>query len=78
MITECKNILSIDPQIIDLKEYFNQQEHLEQRVESLDLLWVCGGNTFILRHAMKLSGLDEILRKFHQKKHPLIYGGESA
>ena len=41
--------------------------------------WVCGGNSFVLRRAFRLSGLDEILqeRGRHEEDH-LTYGGYSA
>lgn len=42
------------------------------------MIWVQGGNTFVLRHAMKLSGLDKILYKLYKENHPLIYSGDSA
>lgn len=40
-------------------------------------IWVTGGNVFILRRAMKLSGLDNLLKKFANKKD-FVYAGYSA
>jgi dipeptidase E len=62
---------------LDLKEYFNQKERLKEKIMEYGVIWVRGGNTFVLRQAMKLSGFDEILLDI-QKNNNLVYGGYSA
>ncbi len=62
---------------LDLKEYFNQKERLKEKIMEYGVIWVRGGNTFVLRQAMKLSGFDEILLDI-QKNDNLVYGGYSA
>jgi dipeptidase E len=61
---------------IDLKQYFGKKSELKQIIESSGVIWVCGGNTFVLRQAMQLSGFDEVLIELmHTDK---LYGGYSA
>lgn len=53
--------LGAKSELIDLKKYFGKSEELKQKISELGGLYIQGGNTFVLRQAMKLSGLDEIL-----------------
>lgn len=69
--------LGIPAEAIDLRDYFHQQNDLQKTIEQAGMLWVVGGNTFLLRKAMKLSGLDNILHKKVDDPH-FIYGGYSA
>jgi dipeptidase E len=43
----------------------------------LNGLWVSGGNTFVLRQAMRLSGFDNIFKELRGRKD-FLYGGYSA
>jgi dipeptidase E len=61
---------------IDLKEYFGKKEELRKKLKKLGAVYVRGGNTFVLRQAMKLSGLDNILLSI--KDQNFIYSGYSA
>ncbi|MEC3906070.1 Type 1 glutamine amidotransferase-like domain-containing protein [Tamlana sp. 2201CG12-4] len=62
---------------LDLKDYFGKENKLRNKIASLDGIWVCGGNTFVLRQAMKLSGFDNIFIEL-QKRDDFFYGGYSA
>lgn len=62
---------------LDLKDYFNQTEELRQKLAELDGVWVSGGNTFVLRQAMRLSGFDLIFEELKQRED-FVYGGYSA
>ncbi|CAM4429985.1 peptidase E [Paenibacillus alkaliterrae] len=64
--------------ILDLKQYFNKPNKLEEKLEQYDMIWVRGGNTFVLAQAMKLSGFDEIIKKFQRDNKNIVYGGYSA
>lgn len=64
--------------ILDLKTYFHNQKGLEEKLEAYDVIWVRGGNTFVLAQAMKLSGFDEIIKKYVEDKRDILYGGYSA
>ena len=67
--------LELRPEEVDLRRYFGAQNLLRDLIGQLDALWVVGGNTFILRRAMRQSGLDAILTR--QGEH-FVYAGYSA
>ena len=69
--------LGFEVEILDLKDYFERIEVLRTKLLELDMLWVSGGNTFILRQAMRLSGFDELIADL-QKRPNFVYGGYSA
>jgi dipeptidase E len=62
---------------LDLREYFGAPEDLGDRLGSLDLVWVLGGNTFVLARAMTQSGFADALRE-HLRRPEFVYGGYSA
>ncbi len=62
---------------LDLRDYFGQKNKLKQKLDSLGGVWVSGGNTFVLRQAMKLSGFDDVLLKLNSRKD-FLYAGYSA
>lgn len=68
--------LGLVPEVIDLKDYFNEKIALVEKIATLGGLWISGGNVFVLRQAMKLSGLDEILKDLN--RDDFVYGGYSA
>lgn len=59
---------------LDLREFWNYPGALTQRLADIDLLWVVGGNAFVLARAATAAGLAEAL---HQSPH-LTYAGYSA
>ncbi|NTW15717.1 MAG: type 1 glutamine amidotransferase-like domain-containing protein [Candidatus Moranbacteria bacterium] len=69
--------LGLEVERLDLRDYFGLQSELETKLGDFGVIWVRGGNAFVLRKAMKKSGFDEILRRFVGKKE-LLYGGYSA
>ena len=62
---------------IDLRDYFGRPEALKQKLFDFGSVWCAGGNTFILRRAMKASGLDELLVEL-LREDKILYGGWSA
>jgi dipeptidase E len=62
---------------LDLRQYFGRQEALRAKLGGLNGVWVSGGNTFVLRQAMKLSGFDRIFAELNQRQG-FLYGGYSA
>ncbi len=70
--------LDFEVEKIELRKYFNKESELEEKIKSFGLIWVRGGNEFVLRQAMKLSGLDNILKKFLKEKISIVYGGYGA
>lgn len=65
-----------DPSLIDLRRYVGRQEALRRMLLRHKVIWTLGGNTFLLRRAMRESGFDEIIRQILDDG--LIYGGFSA
>lgn len=62
---------------LDLKDYFGKEKALRQKLAELNGLWVSGGNTFVLRQAMRLSGFDHIFNELRERMG-FLYGGYSA
>lgn len=63
---------------LDLRDYFDVSlSGLEARLQGCGLLWVRGGNVFILNRAMALSGLKLCLIRFLEED-AFVYGGYSA
>jgi dipeptidase E len=62
---------------LDLKDYFGRHDELKTKLFQLNGLWISGGNTFVLRQAMKLSGFDKIFYELKFRKD-FLYGGYSA
>ncbi|MET3548290.1 dipeptidase E [Paenibacillus favisporus] len=70
--------LGFNVDVLDLKLYFNNSKALKDKLEHYDVIWVRGGNTFVLAQAMKLSGFDEIIKEYHRDSKSIVYGGYSA
>lgn len=68
--------LGIDVEMLDLQKYFGKKEELKKKISELGGVWVRGGNTFVLRQAMYLSGFDSIIKSI--KRNDFLYGGYSA
>jgi dipeptidase E len=62
---------------LDLQDYFHRENELRDKLNDLNGLWVSGGNTFVLRQAMKLSGFDRIFSQLRNRKG-FLYAGYSA
>ncbi len=69
--------LGLECELINLRDYFGKQDELKQKLEDLGAIFISGGNVFVLRQAMKLSGLDEILKEL-QNNQDFLYAGYSA
>lgn len=68
--------LGFVPEHLDLREYFDN-DGLKDRLEKYDMIWVTGGNTFILAKAYKQSGFDKVFEDLVVSEK-LVYGGYSA
>jgi dipeptidase E len=71
------NELGFATESLDLKDYFGKEDLLRIKLAQLNGLWVSGGNTFVLRQAMKLSGFDNIFKEL-RKRNNFLYAGYSA
>jgi len=69
--------VGLEPTEIDLRKYFGRAEELKQALVAFDLVYVRGGNTFILRRAFEQSGADQILKELIERD-AVAYGGYSA
>lgn len=69
--------LALKPAEIDLRDYFDVATGLEKRIRKYQSVWMAGGNVFLLRRALKYSGLDKFLYD-RASRNEIILGGESA
>jgi dipeptidase E len=70
------SILGFDPLVLDLRVYFGCPEALARILARQRVIYVPGGNCFVLRRAMHLSGLDAILPELLAEG--IVYAGWSA
>lgn len=68
--------LGLEPTEIDLRPYFHKTG-ANKLLETFNFIWLAGGNTFLLRRALKYSGIDNFLIK-NVREGKTVYGGESA
>jgi dipeptidase E len=69
--------LGFEPEELDLREYLGRTDALHAVLSHCRLVWLRGGNSFILRRAMKASGFDVAARPLIEANE-LVYGGYSA
>lgn len=69
--------LGFHPEHVDLRDYFKDNHALLEKMRKFDAVWILGGNSFILRKAMKLSGFDAVINELI-RKNKLVYAGYSA
>ncbi|CAM5445470.1 hypothetical protein GCM10010329_50890 [Streptomyces spiroverticillatus] len=62
---------------VDLRDHFGDADTLAERLSAFGVIWVHGGNPFVLRLAMALSGADDILTDLLHRD-ALVYAGWSA
>lgn len=62
---------------LDLRRFFGNAGGLAEELDEVAVIWVVGGNAFLLRRALRLSGLDAYLGG-RRHEHTLLYGGYSA
>lgn len=73
--------IGLEPEVIDLRDYFQNQsapdQTLAKKLAGYDLIWVRGGNVFILQRAFKYSGADQAIKQLLETDK-IVYGGYSA
>jgi len=69
--------LGLDATVLDLRDFFAQPERLSVELLRYRLVWVRGGNTFVLRYALAASGADALLAELVTRES-LVYAGYSA
>lgn len=69
--------LGLDPEEMDLRDYFAASDRLADDLREYDALWLRGGNCFLLRYVLARSGADQLFRELlHQDA--IVYAGYSA
>ncbi|WP_370183158.1 Type 1 glutamine amidotransferase-like domain-containing protein [Rhodococcus wratislaviensis] len=74
--------LGFTPEEVDLRDYIGSDGHarsaaLKERLDGFGMLWVRGGNTFVLRAQMARSGADRVIPEL-LRSDSLVYAGYSA
>lgn len=72
--------LGFQAEELDLRRYFGpgaDRAGLEARLDAGGLVWARGGNSFVLRRAMRQSGFDALLTE-RLSRDALVYGGYSG
>ncbi|MFI5777425.1 Type 1 glutamine amidotransferase-like domain-containing protein [Nocardia sp. NPDC051570] len=69
--------LGFHPEVVDLREYAGRAAELERMLRRYPLVWVRGGNTFVLRAQFARSGADLVLPAL-LAQDVLAYAGYSA
>jgi len=69
--------LGLEAEEIDLRAYSGAAERLARDLERFELVWFRGGNTFVLRSALALSGADQVLTGL-LRRDAIVWGGYSA
>jgi dipeptidase E len=69
--------IGAEVELLDLRDYFGKRDLLKQKLSELGGVYISGGNSFVLRQAMKLSGLDELIHEMKGRTN-FIYAGYSA
>jgi dipeptidase E len=69
--------LGFEPEELYLRAYFKDEAGLEAKLRELDMVWVRGGNVFVLRRAMRASGFDKVGTDLI-RNGKLVYAGYSA
>lgn len=66
--------LGFNVKLLSLKDYFDNQDRLKEDLKDYHAFCVIGGNVFVLRQAMKLSGFDDYLKEISQEEDYLYIG----
>jgi dipeptidase E len=70
--------LGFEPEELDLRKYFDNPSALDKKLNEYGIVWARGGNAFLLRAAMNLSGFDNLLVKRLDMDNDFVYAGYSA
>lgn len=69
--------LGVEIELLDLKDYFEKESKLKEKLKKLGGLYISGGNSFVLRQAMKISRLDKLILAMSDR-NDFLYSGYSA
>lgn len=71
------SLLGFIPDYVNLRDYFGKPGALVKKLSSFDVVWVRGGNSFLLRKAMEKSGFGKVIDHLI-RTNKLVYAGYSA
>lgn len=69
--------LGFIPEELDLRDYFNNHQALSDVLHNYGLVWIRGGNSFVLRRAMQQSEFDRVIGPLVESE-VIVYAGFSA
>ena len=69
--------LEVHAEELDLRVHFDEPERLSRDLRKYGLVWVRGGDVFLLRYALAASGAGSVLIELLEDD-ALVYGGYSA
>jgi dipeptidase E len=69
--------LGLETRELDLRAYFEAPRRIAAELSAYGLVWVRGGNVFLLRYALAASGVDAALVEL-LRDDAFVYGGYSA
>lgn len=69
--------LGFEAEQLDLRNYFGKQGNLREHMKKYGLVWVHGGNCFVLKRAYEQSGFDMIIKEMVERDE-IVYAGFSA
>lgn len=69
--------LGFQPEVLDLREYVDRPDEVAAALAGFPMVWVRGGNTFVLRAQLARSGADLALTRL-LAEDALVYAGYSA
>ncbi len=75
--SEALENLGFMPEELDLRNYFGSPERLAPVLAGKGLVWINGGNAFLLRRAMRQSRFDSVARALLESDE-IVYAGFSA
>jgi dipeptidase E len=61
---------------VDLRNWLNRPAELYEKLQSKDVIWICGGHTYYLSWILKESGADNIIKELVTAGK--VYAGWSA
>jgi dipeptidase E len=71
------NELGFEADELDLRDYFGKEDELRKYLSGIGLVWIHGGNAFILQRAYKQSGFGKLIKEF-VLDNKIVYAGFSA
>jgi dipeptidase E len=62
---------------LDLRDYFGKRDELKKYLDGVGMVWIRGGNAFVLQRAYRQSGFASLIRDMVMR-HRIVYAGYSA